>query len=416
MRLPTSFGVVLLIPVLYACSDSSGPGGVGPLSAVSVRSGDAQTALAGTVVPLPIIVVPQDASGKTVPGETATFAVTAGGGTISNTTGQVNSDGTITAPAWTLGNSAVPQQLQVTVEGKTMVINATVKTSYQIQISFFGRSLPPDQQALFTNAVARITAAVVGSLPPVNASNNSPTDCGVVGGAPFPNPINGLLIYASIDSIDGPRNILAESFPCFVRLAGGQQDFRTVVGVMKFDSADIGLLTGNGTGNLQEVITHEMLHILGFGTFWDPSDKNLLINDSTPTVAYIGAGGIAGCRAIGGVTTCASSVPVEGKMGGAGTLYSHWDEATFKNELMTGFLNQGVNPLSRMTIQSLGDFGYVVNPAAADPFTIPGGSIRAEGSVAITSPMLGAMSGRWERRVPFVVRGLPIMGLPTFRK
>lgn len=415
MRLPISFGVALLIPVLYACSDSSGPGPVGPFNAITIR-GDTQTALAGTVVPLPITVVPQDASGKTVPGETATFAVTAGGGTISNTTGQVNSDGTITAPAWTLGNSAVPQQLQVTVEGKTMVINATVKTAYQIQISFFGRTLPPDQQALFTNAVARITAAVVGPLPPVNPGNSKPIDCGVSGSAPFPNPINGLLIYASIDSIDGPRNILAESFPCFLRLAGAATDFRTSVGVMKFDSADIGLLTANGTGNLQEVITHEMLHILGVGTFWDPSDKNLLINDSTPSVAYIGPGGIAGCKAIGGFTTCATSVPVEGKMGGEGTLYSHWDEATFKNELLTGFLNTGVNPLSRMTIQSLSDFGYVVNPAAADPFTIPGGSIRAEGSVAITHPMLPGMSAGWERRVPFEVRGLPIMGLPTFRK
>jgi hypothetical protein len=256
---------------------------------------------------------------------------------------------------------------------------------------------------------------IVGAVPPVNTTGGDPfNDCGVTGGAVFPNPINGLLIYASIDSIDGPRNILAESGPCLVRVSGGIEDFRTSVGVMKFDSADIALLTVGG--NLQEVITHEMMHVVGFGTFWDSTARNLLIMNGTPNVAYIGSGGIAGCRAIGFVTTCASSVPVEGKQGGAGTLYSHWDEATFKNELMTGFLNQGVNPLSTMTIQSFGDLGYVVNPAAADPFVIPGASIRTEGSVAITRPILPAMSAGWERRVPFVVHGLPIMGLPTIRK
>jgi hypothetical protein len=363
------------------------------------------------LLPIPIVIAPQDAAGHIVPGETATFAVTAGGGTIANTTGRLNSDGTIAAPAWTLGKSAVPQQLQVTVDGKAMVINATVQTAYQIEIRFFGRTVPPDQQALFANAAARIGALIVGAVPPVNPTGFNPSDCGVSDAPPFPNQINGLIIYASIDSIDGSRNVLAQSGPCFVRVSGGQPDFRTSVGVMKFDSADIALLTGNGT--LQEVITHEMLHVVGFGSFWDSAAKNLLINDGTPSVAYIGASGVAGCRAIGGLSTCISFVPVEGDQGGIGTLYSHWDEATFSAELMTGFLNPGSNPLSAMTIRSFEDLGYTVNSSASDSFTIPGESIRAPGSVETVVPRLTATSGGWERRLPIVTRGLPIMGLPS---
>ncbi|HEU4879092.1 MAG TPA: hypothetical protein VFT21_06555, partial [Gemmatimonadaceae bacterium] len=42
-----------------------------------------------------------------------------------------------------------------------------------------------------------------------------------------------------------------------------------------------------------------------------------------------------------------------------------------------------LNPYSVMSIQSLGDLGYVVNPKAADAYTVPGTSaIRASGSVS----------------------------------
>jgi hypothetical protein len=43
----------------------------------------------------------------------------------------------------------------------------------------------------------------------------------------------------------------------------------------------------------------------------------------------------------------------------------------FNNELMTGFIDQGANPLSRVTIASFGDLGYQVDLSAADPYTLP---------------------------------------------
>jgi hypothetical protein len=362
-----SVAVFTLCAVFLAgCSDSSGPK-VGPLTTIAIKAGsDNQSALAGTVVPGPIIVTPTDNAGHTIPQESATFAVIAGGGTIANTTGTVNSDGTITAPAWTLGKSVVPQQLQVTIAGKTQVINATVKTLYQVDLRFFGRTLTSPQAALFTNAAARIRALVTGPLPPVNGEGAQPSQCGATGVADLTaaDIINGVRIYASIDSIDGKDSVLAQSGPCYVR---SETDVRTVIGVMKFDSADINSLAANG--NLQEVILHEMLHVVGVGTYWDslPGNKNLLINYG-PDVAYIGPGGIAGCKAFGAVNTCATSVPVEGDQGGDGTVNSHWDEFTFGNELMTGFLNAGTNPLSIMTIESLQDLGYVVNTADADTY------------------------------------------------
>lgn len=409
MRQLSAVSFIACIALVSACSDSSGPPPpppVGVLATIAIRSGDSQTALAGTSLPTPPVVVPLDDQSRTVPNQTATFTVVAGGGTISNTTGTVNADGSVTGPTWTLGKSAVTQQLMVTIGSKTATVSANVRTQYKIDVRFFGRSLSASDKALFTNAAARLRAAIVGSLPPVTTSNTDVAGhCSATGVAPLTETIDGVVIFASIDSIDGKGKILAVSGPCYIRSNAGQYDYRTSIGVMKFDSADFGSLAASG--NLQEVITHEMMHVIGFGTFWDSSAKNLLINDSTPatssTAAYIGAGGIAGCQALGAVVTCAKSVPVEGTQGGPGTLYSHWRESTFGNELMTGFIQRGPNPFSVMSIRSLEDLGYTVNPAAADPYTLPAGvALRA-----FPADDISATPGEWERPLPHAPRALP---------
>ncbi|MEO8910934.1 MAG: leishmanolysin-related zinc metalloendopeptidase [Gemmatimonadaceae bacterium] len=402
MRNLSLAGVILCTALGTACSDSSGPN-VGVLSKVTIKSGAAQTALAGTPLPTPIVVTPSDAQGRMVPGEAATFTVTAGGGTIANTTGTANADGTITAPQWTLGKSAVPQQLQVTIGGVSTVINATVTTAYNVDLRFFGRAITTAEKALFTDAANRIRAAVTGKPPLDNGAGADPArDCGATGVTPLTSAdiIYGVIIYASIDSIDGKDSVLAQSGPCYIR---SSTDLRTAIGIMKFDSADINSLAGSG--NLAEVILHEMLHVVGVGVYWDstPGNLNLLINYG-PNVSYIGAGGIVGCKAVGGGNTCATSVPVEGVRGGKGTIDSHWRESTFGNELMTGFLNQGTNPLSEMTIRSIADLGYTgVNPAAADKYPDANSNVvlnlrssfRMDDVLAATP-----VRGLWEKSLP----------------
>jgi hypothetical protein len=275
-----------------------------------------------------------------------------------------------------------------------------------IELKFFGRGLSASQRTLFTNAAARIQKIVAGPLPPATADKldvSSAETCGATGVQPLTETISGIVIYASIDSIDGKGKVLAESGPCYIR---DSVDFRTSVGIMKFDSADITSLAG--AGSLQDVITHEMMHVLGFGSFWDSTALNLLINYG-PNVSYVGAGGIAGCRAIGGTNTCANSVPVEGSQGGDGTINSHWRESTFGNELMTGFLNSGTNPLSVMSIRSLEDIGYTVDLSAADKYpdshTVPTISIRDAFGQDVQSE--SPPPETWERPLPHRPRPLP---------
>jgi hypothetical protein len=62
-------------------------------------------------------------------------------------------------------------------------------------------------------------------------------------------------------------------------------------------------------------------------------------------------------------------VPLETE-GGPGTANAHWREATFNTELMTGFLDAGANPFSRITIGGLQDIGFLVNFDAFDDYTV----------------------------------------------
>ncbi len=284
---------------------------------------------------------------------------------------------------------------------------ATVKSSYKIDLRYFGRTLTSSQQALFANAASRLESIIVGAIPPVNATGADPASCGATGVPKLYETINGLVIYASIDSIDGRGQVLAQAGPCYIRTSNGQPDYRTSIGIIKIDSADVNALAG--AGNLQEVITHEMMHVVGFGTFWDSTSNKLLINYGT-NVSYIGAGGIAGCKAVGGVNTCATSVPVEGSQGAEGTVNSHWRESTFGNELMTGFLNSGTNPLSAMSIKSLEDLHYVVSTATADRY--PDSNTRIvlnlRSSFGGYDASVDSAPANWERAIPTTARMLPL--------
>jgi hypothetical protein len=142
---------------------------------------------------------------------------------------------------------------------------------------------------------------------------------------------------------------------------------------------------------LQSVIVHEMGHALGYGTIWP--NLNLLAGATPPPGTdphFTGTQATAAFNAVGGQSYVAGlKVPVE-NTGGEGTADAHWRESVFGSELMTGFVDAGVNPLSRVTVASMGDLGYVVNLADADPYTLAPG-LRAFGqrpAIALKSDVL----------------------------
>jgi hypothetical protein len=212
-------------------------------------------------------------------------------------------------------------------------------SAYQIDVVFAG-GLTASQQAVFAQAAARWSQIIIGDVPDVGM-------------------IDDLEIIAQGVPIDGPGGILGQAGPTNVRPG----TFIPYQGIMRFDTADLAALEAGG--QLVDVILHEMGHVMGSGTVW--SNLGLLLNPGTADPRFTGVNATNEFNTRFGLV--GPDVPVE-NTGGPGTADSHWRESVFNNELMTGFLNAGLNPVSRITIGQWEDLGYQVNYLAADPYLL----------------------------------------------
>jgi hypothetical protein len=223
--------------------------------------------------------------------------------------------------------------------------------------------LAPEAQTAFDAAEARWESVLVAGVPSASVSIGE-NACGATNGA-LSGIVDDVVIDISTTAIDGDGGVLARAGPCLIATGDRLARF----GVMEFDLADIGDLVASGT--LDDVIVHEMGHVLGIGTLWDSIPTGSLITGAgTADPRFVGARAGAEWSTLGRTGT----VPVEAT-GGPGTADSHWRESVFDNELMTGFIDTGSNPMSRLTIASLADLGYLVDVGAADAYSLPGGSL-----------------------------------------
>ena len=227
-------------------------------------------------------------------------------------------------PERTGGGSTGATGTSVFVSGDPSIADSS---EYNIQINFVG-SWSADLRQAFVTAANAISDFILGDIPSAGSRR------GVV---------DDLLITAQLMNIDGAGGILGQAGPDAVR-AGSYLPYK---GTMQFDAADAGVY--QAAGLFDDIVLHEMLHTVGLGTIW--SAKGL-----------ISGGGFNGPIA-NAIYPGSALIPLE-LDGGGGTAYSHWNEETFGNELMTGYID-GNNDLSYMTIASLGDLGYSVVSGAS---------------------------------------------------
>ncbi|MCS7168273.1 MAG: DVUA0089 family protein [Gemmatales bacterium] len=211
----------------------------------------------------------------------------------------------------------------------------------------FGPGISPAQQRIFRQAEQRWEQIIIGDLPDVVYQGET---------------VDDVVIDVSVVPIDGPFGTLGQAGPTALRLPS----FLPIFGIMEFDTADVSRMQQDG--QLRDLILHEMAHVLGFGTIWDL--RGLLSGPGTSDPRFVGTEAVRQYQAI--FNTTQTSVPVEAG-GGPGTRDSHWRESVFRTELMTGWSEPpGVRmPLSRISVGSMADLGYVVNLAAADPYRPP---------------------------------------------
>ncbi|MGL4611090.1 MAG: leishmanolysin-related zinc metalloendopeptidase [Trueperaceae bacterium] len=246
-------------------------------------------------------------------------------------------------------------------------------TDYEINLQFSGSGFNKSRQRVFIEAAQQWMRVIESDLADIPVKEGRlPAGKSVCGfdTPSFTGTIDDLLIFAAIEPIDGVDKILGEARATYAR---DNDAGLSVVGCMRFDSADVETLEKDGT--FPQVILHEMGHVLGFGTIWERSPGDTLLD--TPCFEVGGAeAGFAGSKSVieFGILGGVGNPPVENEYG-KGTYCSHWDEGFFDNELMTGFLggktSSTVTPMSALTLASLEDIGYEVNQAEAEPYTLP---------------------------------------------
>ncbi len=205
------------------------------------------------------------------------------------------------------------------------------------------------QRGAFETAARRWGQIISADVPAV-----------VIGG----ETIDDVRIDAEGASIDGPGSILGQAGPLALRPGS----FIPATGIMSFDSADLAQMEADGS--LVNVIVHEMGHVLGFGTIFDR--LGLIRGAGGDDPRFIGENGLREYAALLAPGVLPRGVPLA-NVGGPGTRDGHWREETFANELMTGFLNVGANPVSRVTIGAFEDLGYSVDYERADAYRLPTG-------------------------------------------
>ncbi len=227
--------------------------------------------------------------------------------------------------------------------------------AYNITITFNG-TWTSSLQGVVKAAADRLSRLIIGDVPDVQVNGKI---------------IDDINISAELKAIDGVGGLLGQAEPTALRSGS----YLPATATMQFDSADAQIYYDHGL--FDEIVTHEMLHCVGFASIWG----NLGL---TQGPSFIGPSAVAEynklvdeyAAAHGGSTTLSNgitlvkgSVPLE-TSGGSDTADSHWSEAVFKNDLMTGYINLAISgstapadPLSMMTAASLRDLGYAISSA-----------------------------------------------------
>ena len=391
--------VVSALLVLAGATGCKTPGELsGWPSTLTIRSPAQQSGLIGYAVNTPPSVQLLDADGHPIAGANVTFRITTGAGSLTGAAATTGPDGVATVGSWVAGAGLTQVTAEIPAPFRVAPVVFTTNglaPDFDINLLFLTPAAVA-HQAVFQNAAQKWQRIVYGDLPDILVA----IPAGVcLGNEP---PVNGIIddviIFVTLDSIDGPGGVLAGSVPCFIRTF----DKLPLYGVMVFDTADIAAL--DSVNGLEDVVTHEMGHVLGFGTLWDPTLFDYLVGPTSSGGTdphFVGPHALAAFDRIGGASyTGGGKVPVENQ-GGQGTVDGHWRESVFDTELMTGYFNPSVpNPLSIVTVASLEDEGYLVNYAGADPY------------IHTFSERLGAPSlGGGARRIPL---GNDVLHLPMY--
>ena len=246
----------------------------------------------------------------------------------------------------------------------TTVEAAAATESFDITTIVAPGTLTASQSAALDAAVDRWEAVIGAGLPgdfvDFEPEPDSPS-CDAFSGF-----VDDLAIRVIVGAIDGPGGIAGRGGYCASRGFEFGADYGRdlpTYGRIILDPEDLALI--EGAGALDDLLAHEIGHVLGIGTsgFW----RGRILPAGEDDLRLLVFGGLEIWRNYGG-----EGFPPLENVSSTGSFGQHWRESTFGDELMTPFFSLSrPNPLSALSLSFLGEWGYSVDLEAADPFTPP---------------------------------------------
>jgi hypothetical protein len=299
-----------------------------------------------------------DANGLPVPGVKVDFRLP-GPGTLIRTAAVSDQRGYASAGGWRLGPEPGLQRLVAESGGLSSTLAMDARESpaseFKIQIRLLDSNrVSMENRRAVEAAVQRWEPMILGDLQTVTLGG------GVSSGCPSIPDLRGLqvddiLLLVWFGTIDGAA---AATNLCVRRPGTGLP----VVAFIRIDEKKANALDG-----VEAEMAHEIGHALGIGTIWES-----LLVDWNGDVRFAGPNAAAAYRFAGGGSDRLADVGVPVQLiGGAAVAGAHWRETELKAELLTPFVDPGVQPLSAITIAALRDLGYLVDDRRAEPFVVP---------------------------------------------
>lgn len=243
--------------------------------------------------------------------------------------------GTVVTDTYTSGSSSVDDSQE-----------------FNITIEFIGE-WSDDLKAIFIASADYLSSVIEGDLADITYDGQL---------------IDDIVIQASLSDIDGEGGVLGQAGPTVVRTA----NYLPVQGIMEFDISDAQAYYESG--HFDDIVLHEMMHVLGFGTLWDNKDLVTTEVDDNGTRRPVDDTIISYYNGSNALASYGDTMLFVETDGGSGTAGGHWDEETYQLELMTGYIGyfdpntetwSGDNYLADWSVASLADLGYELAPGAS---------------------------------------------------
>ena len=271
----------------------------GAASVLSIASGNAQSGPVSTALAQPIVALVTDANGNAKAGESVTFAVTGGGGSVSLATGTTDAAGHAST-SWTLGATVGAQTLNVaSTELPTVSASATgtstastwVFTGQPGASQVAGAVVTPALVAELRNASGAVVTTFIGTATLALGANPGAS---ALGGTVSVTAVNGVATFST-----PTLNKVGTGYTLVVSSTGATSGTTSLFNVIAAAAANLSLQSGGAqSGSYGTVLAAPVVAVV-VDAFGNP------VAGTTVTFAVASGGGVVGAPS---VTTSASGL------------------------------------------------------------------------------------------------------------